>query len=94
MSFPCPQGIANIPLECVKKHAESTWPCPRDACDGAEEGGKSAQIAFASDCQPDPRIGLAILICRARDVARTTLHARHVTHDTITARARCSGATS
>ena len=29
-----------------------------------------------------PRMGLALLICRARDVARTTRHARHVTHDT------------
>ena len=25
---------------------------------------------------------MALLICRARDVARTTRHARHVTHDT------------
>ena len=63
------------------------------AAAGAAEG-KSAQIALATDRFLDFQAGLALLICRARDVARTARHARHVTHDTITARARCSGATS
>jgi len=49
MSFPCPQGIVNVPLEVCKKmqkvhgHVLET----RDACE-AEAVGKSAQIALAS----------------------------------------------
>ena len=45
-----------------------------------------SRFALATDCRPDSRIGLTLLICRAHDVARTTRHptrhARHVTHDT------------
>ena len=47
----------------------------RDACDAGEEG-KSAQIALAAIQFLDPRTGLALLICRACDVARTRADAR------------------
>ena len=57
-------------------------------------GTRSAQITLATKRLLDSQTGLALLICRARDVARTTRHARHVTHVTITAQARCSGAAS
>ena len=84
MSFPCPQGIVNIPLDVCTKHAESTWPCPRDARRvrrrAAAGAGKSAQIALASARFLDPQTGPALLICRARDVARTAR--THVTHVT------------
>ena len=53
----------------------------RDACETAEEGeGKSAQIALASARFLDPRTGITLLICRARDVARMAHHAQHTTH--------------
>ena len=52
---------------------------------GAGDGGavgKSTQSALAPERFLDSQTGLALLIRRARDVARTTRHARHVTHDT------------
>ena len=48
----------------------------RDTFTAAAEG-KSAQIALATKGFLDSQTGLALLICRARDVARTTRHARH-----------------
>ena len=39
-------------------------------------------IGFQTGLVMGLTLGVALLICRARDVARTTRHARHVTHDT------------
>ena len=92
MFSPCSPGIVNITLDIckkpVKQHAHVLG--TRDTRRGGAAAGKYAQIALAPERFLDSQTGLALLICRARDVARTTRHARHVTHDTITARARAS----
>ena len=49
----------------------------RDACVRTGTVGKSAQIALATKGFLDSQTGLALLICRARDVARTTRDTRH-----------------
>ena len=98
MFSPCSPGIVHITLDVctttAKEPAHVLGTRDTRGGGGGEEVGKSAQIALAPERFLDSRTGLALLICRARDVARTTRHARHVTHDTITARARCSGAAS
>ena len=54
----------------------------------------SAKSPYRQNDDPPPQTLEALLICRAgrptHDTSRTTRHARHVTHDTITARARGS----
>ena len=71
----------------MHKTCKSTWLCPRDARRvhrRRRRRRKIGRIALASDCRPDPRTELALLICRARDVARTARHARHTSHATRT----------
>jgi len=92
MSFPCAPGIAHFILGmtlCTKPAKVHAYVLEtRDACDGEKKKKrkkrKIRQIAIASDSRPHPRTGLALLICRARDVARTAHHARHARHATRT----------
>ena len=43
MSFPCPQGLLNMAADVCKKHAERTWPCPRDAGHVPRRAGQIGQ---------------------------------------------------
>ena len=87
MFSPCSQGIVNITLDLCKNPVIITSLCsrgPGHARRRAEQSreGKSAEFALATERFLDPQTGLALLICRARDIAHTARHARHVTHIT------------